>query len=223
MPAAGIYAGVSMDGAPGHPGRKPAATYAAPRSSRSGAAHATMPTTGPPSRTAAPRAFSSRLSVSDGDIAAEVVSDYPGFDPAVTGLPLRRHLSPPWATFSLAAWARAIPIARSTRQCGCSCAAGAGYLSTRAAIRPLWCRWSSLAGRLAGAGTPCRAVESGCGSGRGGTRAQGFMTAARRGCSCWLPVAVRGVELTHARGRARRLGLLAAHPGGPRAARGGGC
>ena len=66
-------------------------------------------------RTAAPRAFPSGLSVTDGDIAAEGVSDYPGFDPAVTGLPLRRHLSPAWATFSLAAWARAIPIAHSTR------------------------------------------------------------------------------------------------------------
>jgi hypothetical protein len=32
--------------------------------------------------------------VTDADTAVEVVNDYPGVDPAVTGLPLRRHLSP---------------------------------------------------------------------------------------------------------------------------------
>ena len=126
--------------------------------------------------------------------------------------------------------------------CGCSCAAGAGYSSIRALVLPG--RWHVLAPR---------GVKRwpGVAPGRGGTWTRGFITAAwlwartgamagarnagtrpggrrsggswpRRwpaagsgdaslgrtalrwqcGCCCWLQVAVRGVELTHAPGGA---------------------
>ena len=55
------------------------------------------------------------------------------------------------------------------------CGRCAGHSSTRAAIRALC---PCLAGPLACAGHPWRKAASGCGSGRGGTWAKGFITAA---------------------------------------------